>query len=106
MPIRRAMTNQRMAEPPKSNRLVRVRMTVAEVFKDRPRVSVREKSATWEKVRWGCLPKFSRMRSKTTMVSWTEKPITVNKAVTNKASTSTAKKWPKMEKRPKTTSKS
>ena len=43
-----------------------------------------------ERLAGTCCARFSRMRSKTTIVSWTEKPITVSSAVTNRASTSTS----------------
>src|SRR3990172_2909606 len=47
--------------------------------------------------------RFSRTRSKTTIVSWTEKPMTVSIAVTNSASTWRPKNVPPMAKMPTTT---
>jgi len=46
---------------------------------------------------------FSRMRSKTTIVSCTENPITVSIAVRNNASTSHPKNSPRMDITPMTT---
>ena len=88
-PINRAATNQRMDSPPNKSKAVSVSVTVRDVFRDRARVSVREKSTTCSKVLWGSLTRFSRIRSKTTMVSWTEKPMTVRTAVTKSESIST-----------------
>src|SRR3954463_2320363 len=47
--------------------------------------------------------RFSRIRSKTTIVSWTLKPITVSIAVTNRASIATRKNVPRIAKIPTTT---
>ncbi len=46
---------------------------------------------------------FSRTRSKTTIVSWTLKPITVSIAVTNRASISTLRNVPRIANMPTTT---
>ena len=43
------------------------------------------------------------MRSKTTIVSWTEKPMIVSTAVTKRLSTSMFRKNPRMAKIPRTT---
>ena len=52
----------------------------------------------------GTLPRwfkrFSRMRSKTTMVSWTENPITTKSATTKLLSIWTFWKWPRMASSP------
>ena len=47
--------------------------------------------------------RFSRMRSKTTIVSWTLKPMTVSIAVTNRASTCMPRSVPRMANVPTTT---
>ena len=50
----------------------------------------------------GASETFSRMRSKTTIESWTEKPITVSRPVTNIRLISMPKSFPKSENAPST----
>ena len=52
----------------------------------------------------GVARRFSRTRSKTTIVSWTLKPMTVSIAVTNSASIWTPANVPRSAKTPTTTS--
>ena len=61
------------------------------VASDRCIVSIRLRLAIWVKVSPRYFGAFSRMRSKTTIVSCTEKPMTVSSAVRNSASASQPK---------------
>ena len=67
---------------------------VSDVLSDRPSVC----SRLWLTIAENGSPawrmRFSRTRSKTTIVSWTEKPMTVSIAVTNRASISRPKSVP------------
>ena len=57
-----------------------------------------EKFTTCSKVQLdGSFLRFSLIRSKTTIESWIENPITVKTAVMNRASISTSKNLPNME---------
>ena len=80
MPISRASTNVKIVEPPKSSSTTSVSSTVNDVFSERVSVWARLWLTTSSKVSPGRRMKFSRMRSNTTMVSWTEKPMTVSTA--------------------------
>ena len=76
---------------------------VSDVLSDRPRVW----SRLWLTIAENGSPawrmRFSRTRSNTTIVSWTEKPMTVSMAVTNSASICRPKNVPPMAKTPMTT---
>ena len=85
-----------------SSSAVSVSTTVSEVLTDLSKVWFTLKLTTLSNASPGNFPTFSRMRSNTTMVSWTEKPTTVRSAVTNSASTSNPATLPRMAHRPTT----
>ena len=92
IPMSSASAKFRMEYPPKEYSARRVKTTVTPVMRDRTMVCMIEKLMTGLSGSPGFSFRFSRIRSKTTIVSWTEKPITVSTAVTNRLSTSTWKK--------------
>src|SRR6202158_5533569 len=64
------------------NRATSTKTTVIDVFKDRASDWMMLKLTFCSKVRRLACRRFSRIRSKMTIVSWTEKPMTVRAAVT------------------------
>src|SRR5436190_4638890 len=103
IPINRASTKSLIAAPPNSRSASNVSTTVRLVMIDRPKVCRIEwltMSANGSPA-WRAL--FSRIRSNTTIVSCTLKPMTVSIAVTNSASTSTPKSVPRIANVPTTT---
>src|SRR6187549_3492772 len=103
MPSSRARTNTPIACPANSSSARSVITTVRLVVIDRPNVWRIE----WLTIRANDSPawrlRFSRTRSNTTIVSWTEKPMTVRIAVTNRLSIWTPKNVPRSAKAPTTT---
>ena len=90
MPISSASTNSRVVTPPNSTSALSVKITVSDVLqRAAERLGQAVVDDLLERLRRACGGMFSRMRSNTTIVSWTEKPITVSTAVTNSESTST-----------------
>ena len=98
-----ASTNCDVAAPPKRSSVVRVRTTVKDVVIERPNVCSSEWLTISEKGSPACRGRFSRIRSNTTIVSWTLKPMTVSIAVTKSPSTWTLKSVPRIAKIPSTT---
>ena len=86
IPISRASTKSLIAAPPNSSSARSVRTTVRLVMIDRPKVCRIEWLTMSANGSPACRALFSRIRSKTTIVSCTEKPMTVSIAVTNSAS--------------------
>ena len=70
---------------------------------DRASVCMIEKLMTGLSDSPGFRRRFSRIRSNTTIVSWTEKPMIVRTAVTKRLSISTFRKNPRIAKIPSTT---
>src|SRR3954452_17253069 len=103
IPISRARTKLRIAAPPNRYSDSRVRTTVKLVMIERANVWRIE----WLTISANGSPawraRFSRIRSKTTIVSWTLKPMTVSIAVTKRASISIRKIVPSIAKMPTTT---
>src|SRR5262245_54538206 len=104
MPSSRASTNVPIASPANSSSVSSVITTVRLVVIDRPSVCRIE----WLTIRSNGSPtwraRFSRTRSNTTIVSWTEKPMTVSIAVTNRPSIWSPAKVPRNANTPTTTS--
>ena len=65
------------------NSATSTKMTVIDVFSDRASDWMMLRLTFCSKVRRLACRRFSRIRSKMTIVSWTEKPMTVSAAVTN-----------------------
>src|SRR5260370_3673362 len=84
IPIRRASAKPFKESPPATRIATRTRMTVKLVMIERTAVCMMLRFTTWSNESLWLTRRFSRIRSKTTMVSWTEKPTTVSTAVTNK----------------------
>src|SRR5712692_10547441 len=84
MPIRSASAKPFKVSPPATRIATRTRTTVKLVMIDRTAVCMMLRFTTWSNESLWLTRRFSRMRSKTTMVSWTEKPTTVSTAVTNR----------------------
>src|SRR6478735_3480301 len=103
MPISRARTKFRIADPPNSSSASSVSTTVKLVMIDRASVCRIEWLTTSANGSPEWRARFSRIRSKTTIVSCTLKPMIVSIAVTNRASISTWKKVPRIAKIPTTT---
>ena len=103
IPTSSASTKLRIVTPPNNSKATSVSSTVSEVFSERARVWVRLWFTTSSKLSPAWRTTFSRIRSKTTIVSWTEKPMTVRMAVMNIASSSIARKRPRIENTPSTT---
>ena len=93
IPMSSASTKPRIDDPPKSTSAKRTKVTVSAVFSERVMVCTVDRFTIWSKVSRGPVRRFSRMRSKTTMVSWMENATEVSTAVTNRLST-----WPRSEK--------
>ena len=93
-----------MVSPPKSSSASNTNTTVKEVFRDLPKVCTTEILVTVTNFLPIFFNKFSLILSKTTIVSCTENPIIVRRAVTKSVSISTPKNFPKIAKIP-TTSK-
>src|SRR5579875_3022501 len=105
MPISSVSVNVRMSSLPKMVSADSVNSTVSEVFSERDIVCIRLASTICSKVSTVRRCMFSRMRSKTTIVSCTEKPTTVSKAVMKSESIwMVGKIFPRIEKTPSTTS--
>ena len=103
MPSSRARTNTPIAPPANSSSASSVTTTVRLVVIERPSVWRIE----WLTIRGNDSPawrlRFSRIRSNTTIVSWTEKPMIVSIAVTNRLSIWTLNSVPRIAKMPTTT---
>src|SRR5262249_53899896 len=93
IPINNASVKSRTLSPPNRVSAESVSSTVSDVLSERDIVWMRLVSTTVSKLSEVRRARFSRMRSKTTMVSWTEKPITVSTAVRKSVSTLKLKKW-------------
>ena len=106
VPVKSATTNHLMVSPPIRMRASNIKTIVKEFVRDLPIVSLSARSAIYSNGVFSCLFLYSRIRSKTTIVSCTEKLIVVKKAVTKSVSTSTPKKAPKRENTPRTTRRS
>lgn len=109
VPIRRAKMNGLVDSAPINSKAKSIKMMVRELFKERTMVSV----MAWLMVDFSLVTRTvpvnllsSRMRSKTTIVSWTENDKVVSTAVTNRRSTWRLKKWPSKEKLPRRISES
>ena len=89
-----------MLPPPSSSNARMVNTTVVDVLIERATVSVRLVFTTSSKATPGLAETFSRMRSKTTIVSWTLNPITVRTPVINMLLISVPNSFPKMENAP------
>src|ERR1700733_8426590 len=87
MPMSSASTKPRIESPPKMTSDRSTNTTVSDVFSERVMVCTVERLITWSKVSRGPTRRFSRTRSKTTMVSWIEKATEVSTAVTKSEST-------------------
>src|SRR5579859_7633027 len=104
MPISSASTKPRIESPPKMTRESSTNTTVSDVFSDRVMVCTVERLITWSKVNRGPTRRFSRTRSKTTMVSWMENATEVSTAVTKSESTCPKlEKWPRIAQIPAST---
>src|SRR5712692_6505624 len=84
MPISRASAKPFRVSPPETRIATRTRTTVKLVMTDRTAVCMMLMFTTCSNESLWLTRRFSRMRSKTTMVSCTEKPTTVRTAVTNR----------------------
>src|SRR5712692_3017798 len=84
MPIRSASAKPFKVSPPATRIATRTRTTVKLVMIERTAVCMMLRFTTWSNESLWLTRRFSRIRSKTTMVSWTEKPTTVSTAVTNR----------------------
>ena len=99
----KARIKLRIDAPPSNSKVVKTIITVIEVLIERASVWFRLALVISSKLFPGVRRRFSRIRSNTTIVSLTEKPRIVSKAVINKASTSIlGKKCPMIEKAPTT----
>ena len=93
-----------MLSPPIRRRARRAKTRVSEVFSERASVWSRLSFTASANVCFSSRPTVSRMRSKTTMESWTEKPITVSRALMNMTLISVPITLPRIEKMPTTSS--
>src|SRR5216684_5714194 len=84
MPISRASAKPFKVSPPATRIATRTRTTVKLVMIDRTAVCMMLMFTTCSNESLWLTRRFSRIRSKTTMVSWTEKPTTVSTAVTKR----------------------
>src|SRR6266851_7421878 len=84
MPISRASAKPFRVSPPATRLATRTRTTVKLVMIDRTAVCMMLRFTTCSNESLWLTRRFSRIRSKTTMVSWTEKPTTVSTAVTKR----------------------
>src|SRR6266704_4679210 len=84
MPMRSASAKPFKVSPPDTRIATRTRTTVKLVMIDRTAVCMMLRFTTWSKDNLWLTRRFSRTRSHTTMVSWTEKPTTVRTAVTKR----------------------
>ena len=103
MPIIRARARPWRLGPPAIRIAARTRTTVKLVMIDRAAVCMMLRFTTCSNERRWLTRRFSRIRSNTTTVSWTEKPTTVSTAVTKNASISPMRRpstLPRMEKMP------
>src|SRR3989344_6152798 len=104
MPIIKAKEKSLVVSAPTKNKTTRTKIVVSEVLMDRTKVWLMLSPTICSNGFLLCVSrltfKFSRTLSKTTMVSWTEKPRTTSRAVTNKVSTSTPWKCPRTAKTP------
>src|SRR5260370_2725980 len=103
MPISRASAKPFKESPPATRIATRTRTTVKLAMIDRTTVCIRLMFTTCSNESLSLTHRFSRIRSKTTMVSWTEKPTTVSTAVTKRLSISPIRRWspgPRMAKTP------
>ena len=103
IPIRSASARPLIVSPPEMKIAARTSTTVKLVMIDRAAVCMMLRFTTCSNERRWLTRKFSRIRSKTTIVSWTEKPTTVSTAVTKNASISPMRRsntLPRMEKMP------
>src|SRR3989344_2382865 len=97
VPISRVRIKNLIVDPPIIVSANNIKTIVIELFRDRTIVSV---TALFEASSiYFVSPSslYSRILSKITIVSWTEKDIVVKTAVTNIVSTSAPKKWPNNE---------
>src|SRR5205085_5949447 len=104
IPTSSTSTKLRMVVPPSSSSAVSVNSTVSVVFSERSIVWLTLKLTIRSNDSPGNRPTFSLIRSKTTIVSCTEKPTTVSTPVTNSASTSIPSSLPRIAQTPSTTS--
>src|SRR5207245_10982396 len=88
---------------PVSNQSSHVYVVDSEMNTDRSSFYIIDYLITWLSASPGLRRRFSRIRSKTTIVSWTEKPMIVRTAVTKRLSTSIFRKYPRIAKIPRTT---
>ncbi len=106
MPTSRASTKPLRLSPPAIKSATNTRTTVKLVMIDRAAVCMIERLATCSKVSERDTIMFSRIRSNTTIVSWTEKPTTVRTAVMKSVSISPMRRpkpLPRIEKMPPST---
>src|SRR6478752_6857500 len=102
IPIRSARTKLLIAWPPKRYSASSVRTTVKLVMIERASVCRIEWLTISSNGSPACRARFSRIRSKTTIVSWTLNPMTVSMAVTNSASIASPTNVPRIAKIPTT----
>src|SRR6266851_2590829 len=93
MPISRASAKPFKVSPPATRIATRTRTTVKLVMIDRTAVCMMLMFTTCSNESLWLTRRFSRIRSKTTMVSWTEKPTTVSTAVTKRLLISPIRRW-------------
>src|SRR4051794_37975757 len=103
IPMSSARTNCEVAAPPKSSSVERVSTTVNDVVIERPKVCSSEWLTISENGSPAWRARFSRIRSKTTIVSWTLKPMTGSIAGTNRPSNWMPAKGPRIANTPMTT---
>ena len=102
VPIRRATANHLIVSPPMRIKAINIKIMVKELLSDLTIVSLIALFASSKTVPENFFFD-SRIRSYTTIVSWTEKDKTVSIAVTKRKSISAPRKCPKRENEPKRT---
>ena len=101
-PIATTSSSSRIAAPPISSIAISTSSVVKLVLMERPTLSMMLKFTVSSSGRSGARIVFSRMRSNTTMVSFTEYPATVRMPTMNIEFTSIPRKRPRRENAPST----